>query len=135
MSGYLLDTNVVSELARAHPHAGVAAWLRSAGEECFLSVLTVGELRRGVWTLQQRDPQKAARIGTWVDGIASEYADRILPVDALAAQRWATLPAQRTLPVVDALIAATALAHDLTVATRNVRDFAGTGVPVVDPFG
>ena len=133
MSGYLLDTNVVSELARAHPHLGAVAWLRSAGE-CFLSVLTVGELRRGVWMLQRHDPRKAARIGGWVDVVAGEYADRILPVDAEVAERWATLPARRTLPVVDALIAATALAHGLTVATRNVKDFADTVVPIVDPF-
>ena len=135
MSEYLLDTNVVSELARAHPHPSAAAWLRSAGEECFLSVLTVGELRRGVWMLQQHDARKAARIGAWVDEIASEYADRILPVDGEVAQRWATLPARRTLPVIDALIAATALAHGLVVATRNTKDFADTGVLVVDPFG
>jgi predicted nucleic acid-binding protein len=90
MSGYLLDTNVISELARARPHPDATAWLRSAGD-CYLSVLTTGELRRGVWMLQRRDPLKAARIGEWVEMIVSEYADRVLPVDESVAERWATL--------------------------------------------
>ncbi|PZU47854.1 MAG: VapC toxin family PIN domain ribonuclease [Microbacterium sp.] len=133
MTAYLLDTNVVSELIKATPSPTVAAWLM--GEpETWLSVLTIGELRRGAHLLRRRDETRAARLDEWITQLAASYGDRILPVDARVTHAWAALPATRTLPVIDALIAATARVHGLTVATRNVSDFADTSVSVVDPF-
>lgn len=99
----------------------------------YLSVLTVGEVRRGVSRVAHRgDDHQASRLASWVDRLVERYAGRILPVDAAVADRWATLGVPDPVPVVDGLIAATALVHDLTVATRKVNDFRS--VDVVDPF-
>ena len=133
MTAYLLDTNVVSELIKATPSPVVTAWL-TAEQDTWLSVLTVGELRRGAHLLRRRDETRAARLDEWIAELAASYGDRILPVDAHVTDAWAALRATRTLPVIDALIAATAHVHGLTVATRNVSDFADTGVTVIDPF-
>ncbi len=132
---YLLDTNVVSELVRTRPDEQVVAWLgglRTA--QIYLSVLTVGEIRTGVQRLMSRDAARATALETWVHGLEETYGDRILPVTLEIAQRWPVVHAARPLPVVDSLLAATALAHGLTVATRNTRDFVDSGVPVVNPF-
>lgn len=133
MTRYLIDTNVVSELAKRAPHPAVVAWL-SAAPDCLLSVLTLGELRRGARMLERRDAPRAARLDAWIDGLIIEYGSRIIPVDAAVMEHWARLPTVRTVPVIDGLIAATAREHRLTVATRNVSDFAELGVPVHDPF-
>ncbi|QIM17256.1 type II toxin-antitoxin system VapC family toxin [Leucobacter insecticola] len=119
---------------KARPNPRALEWLSLAPDSC-LSVLTLGELERGVYLLGRRYPDRAARISDRLTQLREHYTDRILAVDAAAASRWATLPATRTLPVVDGLLAATALAHGLTIATRNVRDFAGTGVEICNPFG
>ncbi len=136
MTRYLLDTNVVSELRRARPDAGVLAWLDEArGHELYLSALTIGEIRLGIVRLHRRDPAQAAVLDAWLVGLESGYADRILPVTVAVARRWAELNAARPLPVVDALLAATAAEHGATLVTRNVADLAGIDVPVLDPFG
>lgn len=134
MTAYLLDTNVVSELTKRTPDPAVVGWL-SDGPDSWLSVLSIGELRRGAHLLAARDPVRAARLDAWIGRLCDDYAGRILPVGREVVDRWASLPVTRTLPVVDALLAATALAHDLTIATRNVRDFADTGAPAFNPFG
>jgi hypothetical protein len=96
--------------------------------------LTLGELRKGVEAKRRTDSVTAARLGAWVDGIETTFADRVLPVDAPAARLWGELSAGRALPVIDTLIAVTAITRGLTLVTRNTRDVAGTGVPRVDPW-
>lgn len=135
VTGYLLDTNVISETRKAHADSGVMAFLSAAdASELFLSVLTLGELWKGVEAKRRTAPVVADQLGTWVDGIETTFADRVLRVDAAIARRWGELSAGRSLPVFDTLIAATALGHGLTLVTRNGRDFESTGVPLVDPF-
>ncbi len=132
---YLLDTNVVSELVRLRADEQVTAWLRGLRtNQIHISVLTIGEIRTGVQRLAPRDAARAAALETWVRGLEETYGDRVLPVTLEVAQRWSSLHGTRPLPVVDSLLAATALAHGLTVATRNTKDFRDTGVPVVNPF-
>ena len=134
-AGYLLDTNIVSETRKTRADSGVMAFLSAADAAgLFLSVLTLGELREGVETKRRTDPVAADRLGAWVDGIETIFADRVLPVDAATARRWGELSAGRSLPVIDTLIAATALGHGLTLVTRNTRDVESTGVPLVDPW-
>jgi predicted nucleic acid-binding protein len=134
-AGYLLDTNFISETRKIRPDAGVMAFLAAADTAgLFLSVLTLGELRKGVETRRRTDSAVGARLGAWVDGIESTFADRVLPVDAAAARLWGELSAGRSLPVIDTLIAATAISRGLTLVTRNTRDVASTGVPLIDPW-
>lgn len=131
---YLIDTNVLSETRRRSPQA--VAWLRAVEPaQVFLSVITVGEIAKGIAVRERTDPVAAAMLGRWLDGLRQMYADRILPVDAGVATVWGQLMARRTLPVPDGLIAATARVHNLRVVTRNVADFADTGVDVVNPWG
>jgi len=134
-AGYLLDTNFISETRKLRADAGVMAFLAAADTAgLFLSVLTLGELRKGVGAKRRTDSAMAARLGTWVDSIETTFADRILPVDAASARLWGELSAARSLPVIDTLIAATAITRGLTLVTRNTRDVAATGVLVVDPW-
>ena len=136
MTGYLLDTNVVSELrkgSRGNPE--VRAWLEiQRAAQLWLSVLVVGELRRCVHLIGRRDAASAAVLAQWLDGIIEDFSDRILPVTATIAQQWAAMSVPDPIPVVDGLMAATAAVHDLTVVTRNVADIGRTGVRWVDPF-
>lgn len=133
---WLIDTNVVSEIRKGERcHNLVADWWSSlANEDMFLSALTVGEIRKGIEIVRPRDPAKAAEIEAWLVWLCTAFADRILPVDAAVAQAWGRLCALRPMPVVDTLLAATALVHDLVLATRNVADVAGSGVRLFDPF-
>jgi len=134
-AGYLLDTNVISETRKTRADSGVTAFLSAADAAgLFLSVLTLGELHKGVAAKRRIDPVAADRLGAWVDGIATSFADRVLPVDAAAARLWGELSAHRSLPVIDTLIAATAMSHGLTLVTRNRSDVESTGVPLVDPW-
>ncbi|HKO09756.1 MAG TPA: type II toxin-antitoxin system VapC family toxin [Alphaproteobacteria bacterium] len=134
-TGFLLDTNVVSETRKVRADSGVIAFLSAADAAgLFLSVLTLGELRKGVEAKRRSDPVAADRLGAWVDGIETTFADRVLPVDAAIARRWGELSAGRSLPVIDTLIAATAIGHGLTLVTRNTRDLRSTGVALLDPW-
>ena len=139
MSGFLLDTNVLSEVLRPLPDANVAAWLkRQAKDFLFLSVVTMRELRKGDTLLPQstRRAQLEQSIGVLVP---SWFAGRILPVTQAIAESWGVLDGQRQLAgrplgVADGMIAATALEHGLTLVTRNVKDFAGLGVTILNPW-
>lgn len=133
---YLLDTNVVSELRKGgRADAGVREWFAACpDEQLFLSVLVVGELRLGIERIRRRDPASARALERWVRGLVRDFAERILPVDVEVAEAWGQLGAEASLPPVDALIGATALAHDLTVVTRNERDIARTGAAWLNPF-
>jgi predicted nucleic acid-binding protein len=132
---YLLDTCVLSELRKPKPHPGVVTWLAGIQpEEAFLSVLTLGEIRRGIELRRAKDQATARSLERWLLGLEAHYADRILPVTAAVADRWGRLSPAQPLPVTDGLIAATALEHKLTVVTRNTEDFARSGVGVLDPF-
>lgn len=133
--GYLLDTNVISETRKTRADSGVVAFLSAAqAAGLFLSVLTLGELRKGVAARRRTDPFAADRIGAWVDGIETTFADRVLPIDAATARLWGEFSAQRSLPVIDTLIAATAISRGLTLVTRNTRDVESTGVPLINPW-
>ena len=134
MTGFLLDTNVVSELRKGQrTDGGVADWFAEhASAELWVSVLVVGELRRGVELIARRDRSAAEAIGLWLDSVVVDYADRILPITARIAQRWAVITVP--VPVVDGLLAATALEHELILVTRNLEDVGGTGVRCVNPF-
>lgn len=102
--------------------------------QLFLSILSLGELRKGVEAKRRSDPVAADRLGAWVDGIETTFSDRLLPVDAPTARRWGELSANRNVPVIDTLIAATAIGRGLTLVTRNTSDVAATGVPLLDPW-
>lgn len=135
--GLLLDTVVVSELRKnAQADPAVRAWQHSAaGLPAYLSVITLLEIRQGLCRVRARDPAFAARLETWYrQRLLAHFSQHLLPVDQAVAEAAARIGLQRTLPRNDALIAATALVHDLAVVTRNVADFADTGVPVINPW-
>jgi toxin FitB len=130
---YLLDTCVISEARRHTPEA--VTWLRSTRSEAlFLSAITVGEIMKGVTMKLRADPPAAAVLLRWLDELRLVYASRILPVDDAVATSWGRLMAERSRPVLDTLIAATARVHNKIVVTRNVADFADAGVTVLDPW-
>jgi toxin FitB len=133
---YLLDTNVLSELRkgpRCNTH--VAAWFAPiANDEIYLSVLVIGEIRRGIERLRSRDPQATAALEGWLTQVTSGHHGRILAVDHLVAEEWGRMTAVRPLSTVDSLLAATAKVHGLTLVTRNVTDIAATGVAYLNPF-
>jgi toxin FitB len=135
MAGYLLDTNVISETRRVKANPQVTALIASASaSELFVSALTVGELWKGVALKRRTDKPAGDQLAGWVEGIETLFANQVLPVDAAVARIWGELCAGKSLPVIDAAIAATALAHDLTLVTRNAKDFALTGVPILNPW-
>ena len=134
---FLVDTNVISELRKGqNANVGVLAFWRSAdGEALYIAVQTMGEIRRGVENIRQRgDSAQAARLESWLDRVATGYADRILSFDLECAQVWGKLMSPHPQHPIDNQIAAIALIHDLTVVTRNVSDFKGLGVVVINPF-
>ncbi|MCA8196053.1 type II toxin-antitoxin system VapC family toxin [Burkholderia vietnamiensis] len=136
---FLVDTNVISEVRRRErADKGVMAFFRKAAQDdadLYLSVVTVGELRRGVEIIRHRgDKSQATRLENWLDGVLREFASNILAVDEEIGQLWGRLRVPHPEHSLDKLIAATALIHDLIVVTRNVDDFAGTGARVLNPF-
>jgi predicted nucleic acid-binding protein len=130
---YLLDTCVVSEARRHTPEA--VAWIRAANPDAlFLSVITVGEIMKGIVMKARADPPAAASLQRWLDELRLFYAPRLLPIDDAVATAWARLMAQRTRAMADALIAATARVNDKVLVTRNVADFADMGIDVINPW-
>lgn len=131
---YLLDTNVVSELRKPKPHGGVLAWLESMEDtKLYLSAVTLGEIQAGVEMTREQDAAKAVEIEAWLDLVATSY--NVLPMDAAVFRRWARLMHRTSNTLYeDAMIAATADVHGLTVVTRNVADFKSFGVPLLNPF-
>ena len=134
-SGYLLDTNFVSEARKPRPNPGVLAFLlETSPDRSFVSAMTIGELRKGVAARRALDAEAADRLAEWVDQLESEFSERVITVDGAVARIWGELSASRPVPVVDTLIAATAIVHDLTLVTRNVRDMASTGARLLNPW-
>ena len=134
---YLLDTNVLSETRKRRADTGVISFLEAAeASSLFISVLTLGELRKGIVAkkLKDPDPDAAKRLGAWVEGLEFSFADRILGIDAATARLWGDWSGQRPRPVVDTLLAATAVLHELTLVTRNLRDVRGIPVKLLNPW-
>ena len=130
---YLIDTNVLSALCRRDRNPAIVRWVESQRmADLYISVITVGEIERGIEQQQRHNPDFARDLSAWLDRMLDWYDDRILPVDTATARRWGQLVAAIGNESPDLLIAATALEHGLTIATRNVRHFEPTGVPVVD---
>lgn len=139
MSGFLLDTNVISELVKPTPDSKVTSWIDTEDESLLcLSVLTLGEIRKGIALL----PNASRRVSLerWLDHeLVLRFADRILPIDQAVADRWGRIAAQAlraksALPVIDGLLAATAMRHNLTLVTRNTKAVVATGVDVFNPW-
>lgn len=131
---YLLDTNVVSELRKTRPHGAVVAWLQTiADADLHLSAVTLGEIQAGIEITREQDPQKAASIEVWANQVANTY--NVLAMDAATFRLWATLMHRQSNTVYeDAMIAATAIQYQLTVVTRNVKDFERFNVAIFNPF-
>ena len=136
MSGFLLDTNVISEMRkqdRADP--AVRRWVQVEAEsEFWLSVLVVGELRRGIELIGRRDVRSASALTAWLSSTMEDFADRILSITVAIAVRWAMIDVPDPVPVIDGLLAATAIEHGLTLVSRNIADVERTGVAAINPF-
>jgi len=134
---YLFDTNILSETWKPKANPSVIAFLQSTEpSSVFISVLTIGELRKGISAMRLRDsdPNAATRLAAWVDGLELSFADRILGIDTATARLWGEWSGERPRPVVDTLLAATAVLNDLTLVTRNLRDVRGIPVKLLDPW-
>ena len=133
---YLLDTNVLSETRKRQPAAGVADWIAATPpDRLHVSVLTLGEIEQGIAKVRGRgDQHQASALERWLRDVEAGFEDRVLPVTLPIATTWGRQQYVRPLPVIDALIAATARMHGLTVVTRNAKDFELTGVQVLNPF-
>lgn len=139
MSGFLLDTNCISEIVRLKPEASVIGWMEAVNEALlYLSVLTLGEIRKGVAGLPQS--KRRTQLETWLEiELQARFSGRILPIDGAVADRWGLLAADakrkgRPLSTIDGLLAATALRYNLTLVSRNTNDYAITQVPVLNPW-
>jgi toxin FitB len=131
---FLIDTVTISDLRRRQRDAGVVAWFgRQRTTDLFVSVVSIGEIERGIAQQRATDPVFAGSLAAWLDRVLALYGERVLPFDLQAARRWGVLSAALGNES-DLMIAATALEHGLTVVTRNVSDFEPTGVPILNPF-
>jgi predicted nucleic acid-binding protein len=134
-AGYLLDTNVISETIKSRPDQNVDYFLASIRDQrSFLSVLTMGELRKGAERKRPIDKRRAEKLDAWIQSLEETFAGRIVQVDLQTARLWGELSAPRLRPIVDTLLAATAIVHQLTLVTRNTRDIADTGVDMINPW-
>ena len=133
---FLIDTNIISEIRKGDRcDTAVAAWWAGVAEDdLWLSALVLGEIRKGVELARRRDPTKAAALEAWLGDVIAGFGDRVLPVDTAVAEEWGRMNAVRPVPVIDALLAATAKTNGLTLVTRNGADVAGLDVEVLNPF-
>ena len=133
---FLIDTNIISEVRKGERcDPAVASWWSGIAEDdLWLSPLVLGEIRKGVELARHHDPQRAKALDSWLSDIMSSFGNRVLPVDTAVAEQWGRMNAIRPLPVVDALLAATAKANGLTLVTRNVADVTGLDVSLLNPF-
>jgi predicted nucleic acid-binding protein len=136
VNGFLLDTNVLSELRKdRNCSPTVRLWYDSVAEhDLYLSVLVLGEIRHGIERIRLRDPRAASSLDEWINRITNEFAHRVLPIDAEVADKWGHLGLQRPLPVIDGYLAATAMVHDLTLVSRDRTGFDNVPVRVLNPF-
>jgi len=139
VSGFLLDTNIISELIKPEPEARLTEWVESADEDLlYLSVLTVGEIRKGIVAME--DGRRRTALQSWLEiDLKPRFSGRVLPIDEATADRWGAIAGAAaaqgiTVPVVDGLLAATALQHNLTLVTRNTKNLTGTNVPAFNPW-
>jgi len=132
---FLVNTDILSELRKRSRNAAVVRWMSArTTSELYLSVVTIGEVQRGIARQETTNPAFAGQLAAWLERLLVLYADRILPIDTSVARRWGRLSAAIGHSNADIWIAATALQHGLTVATRNQRDYLPTGVSLIDPF-
>ena len=133
---FLIDTNIISEVRKGdRGNPAVAAWWNGVAEDdLWLSSLVLGEIRKGVELVRSRDPRRAEALEAWLADVMSRFGNRVLPVDTAVAEQWGRMNAIRPVPVIDALLAATAKANGLTLVTRDVEDMAGLDVDVLNPF-
>ncbi len=132
----LIDTNIISEVRKGERcDPNVARWYESLeDDDLYLSVLVLGEIRKGIERLRPKDPDQAAALERWLGAVGAAFDGRIFPVDQAVADTWGRMNARRTVPAIDGLLAATAEVHGLTLATRNTADVEKTGVGLVNPF-
>lgn len=132
---FLLDTNVISELRRRRPDGKVVSWIKRVDSSAlWISVLTLGEIAKGAAQCAVRDRAQAAIYYEWLALVRSNYTDRTIEINHTIAEAWGRLAAKRPLPVIDGLLAATALVRGFTLVTRNVGDVADLGIPVLNPW-
>ena len=133
---YLIDTNIISEIRKGRRcDVNVARWYEAIEDaSLYLSVMVIGEIRKGIEKLRPKNATQANMIEDWLEEVAKAFGDRILPIDGAVANEWGRLTAIRPLPVIDGLLAATAKVHRMTLVTRNIADIADLGVHVINPF-
>ncbi|MFU8815653.1 MAG: type II toxin-antitoxin system VapC family toxin [Pseudomonadales bacterium] len=132
----LIDTNIISEVRKGQRcDPNVASWYASVADaDLYLSVLVLGEIRKGIERARPRDPARAERLEAWLEEVAAAFGDRVMPIDHAVADEWGRMSAIRPVSVIDGLLAATAKAHRMTLVTRNAIDVEGLGARVLNPF-